>query len=298
MAQLAAFVVDDPVGAVQPVRFREDAAAGRARAEWTWLAEDQGRIVARAVWWGRSESERPLALDCLHVLSGIGDRIAVAGAMLVKAHTAFGVRPDYSLTLHSRQDHDARIRDAVAWRSEAARAAGLTDVVERLRYEWTPAEGLPSPSPRLVFRTASDDEFLAMFREVAVGSLDVATVRDLAVNDAEHQARNDLEFYRSAPGERAWWRLAETRGGEPVGFAIPSATPYHRNVGYLGVLPTSRGHGYVDELLGEITRFHAADGAERITATTDRPNIPMAAAFERANYRMTEVRIVFSAPPG
>ena len=60
--------------------------------------------------------------------------------------------------------------------------------------------------------------------------------------------------------------------GTLVGFAIPSATPYHRNVGYLGVVPELRGCRYVDDILCEITRFHAADGANRITATTDVPN--------------------------
>jgi RimJ/RimL family protein N-acetyltransferase len=108
--------------------------------------------------------------------------------------------------------------------------------------------------------------------------------------------REDLEFYRSCPGERSWWRLAETTDGELAGFAIPSATPYHRNVGYLGVVPEQRGHGYVDDLLGEITRFHVAAGADCITATTDRANTPMAAAFDRAGYRVTEAVLVFQAP--
>lgn len=67
-----------------------------------------------------------------------------------------------------------------------------------------------------------------MFRRVAVGSLDVATQRDIATIGADRQARDDLEFYRSCPGERSWWRLAETIGGELAGFAIPSATPCAR----------------------------------------------------------------------
>jgi RimJ/RimL family protein N-acetyltransferase len=135
-------------------------------------------------------------------------------------------------------------------------------------------------------------------RRVAAGSLDAATQRDIATIGADRQAREDLEFYRSCPGERSWWQLAETTGGELAGFAIPSATPYHRNVGYLGVVPELRGRGYVDDLLGEITRFHAADGADRITATTDVPNAPMAAAFNRANYQVTEVIMLFTAPSG
>src|SRR5260221_5455834 len=68
--------------------------------------------------------------------------------------------------------------------------------------------------------------------------------------------------------------------------------------GYLGVVPELRGRGYVDDLLGEINRIHSADGARRISATTDVPNTPMAAAFDRANYQVTEVRMVFQAPSG
>src|ERR1700760_4771132 len=120
-------------------------------------------------------------------------------------------------------------------------------------------------------------------------------------SSSDQQARGDLEFYRSCPGERAWWRLADTASasdrasGAVAGFAIPSATLYHRNVGYLGVVPEQRGHGYVDDLLAEITRGHAADGADRIIATPDLANAPMAAAFDRAGYRVTETRLVFQA---
>jgi len=47
----------------------------------------------------------------------------------------------------------------------------------------------------------------------------------------------------------------------------------------------------VDEILAYITRFHIGDGARRITATTDAVNTPMAAAFDRAGYKLVEVRI-------
>ena len=77
---------------------------------------------------------------------------------------------------------------------------------------------------------------------------------------------------------------------------MPSATPYHRNVGYLGVLPSHRGRGLVDDLLGEVTRIHAEAGADLITATTDMTNLPMAAAFDRAGYLVTEIRLVLEAP--
>ncbi|HEY7143633.1 MAG TPA: GNAT family N-acetyltransferase [Streptosporangiaceae bacterium] len=298
MASPVEFTVDDPVGSVDAGRFREDAAAGRIRPEWTWLADDGSRIVARALWWGRSDSERPLALDCLHVLPEVPGRVALAAELLSRGHAEFGATPEFNLMLRPGWRDDPAVTAAVAWRADAARAAGLTDPIERLRYEWTPAAGVPAPPGRLVFRPGEDEEFLAVFRRVAVGSLDVSTQRDLAAMDADRQARGDLAFYRSCPGERSWWLLAETADGELAGFAIPSATPYHRNVGYLGVVPELRGRGYVDDLLGEITRIHAADGADRITATTDVPNTPMAAAFDRANYQVTQVRMIFQPASG
>lgn len=295
MRRLAVFSVSEPVSSVDSAQFRERAAASQLRPEWSWFAEDGSTIVARGLWWGRQDSNRPLTLDCLHVLPGVSNRAALATELMVQAHNEFDIRPDYQLIVSTSAPERSA---AVEWRSQAAKEAGLTRVVKRLQYEWTPASGIGADSGRLVFRPASDREFLDAFRRVAQGSLDVTTQEQLAVMDPDSQARSELEFYRSCPGERSWWRLAETTNGKLVGFAIPSATPYNRNVGYLGVVPAQRGRGHVDDILAEITRFHATDGADRITATTDAGNTPMAAAFDRADYQMTATKWVFSSPAG
>jgi RimJ/RimL family protein N-acetyltransferase len=174
---------------------------------------------------------------------------------------------------------------------------GLTRSLERRQYAWTPEGGVPETSTRVAFRRGSDDEFLELFRSAARGSLDVGTRQALDTMDELSQAKDDVEFYQSCPGERDWWRVATNRDGVPVGLIVPSATPYHRNVGYLAVLPSHRGRGLVDDLLGEVTSFHAAVGAERITASTDLTNLPMTAAFDRAGYQVTEIRLVLDAPP-
>ncbi|MFF3214773.1 GNAT family N-acetyltransferase [Streptomyces sp. NPDC002886] len=298
MDRALAYPADGPVPALTTEKIREELAAGQMRPEWTWFAEDEnGEILARALWWGRADRESPNALDCLQVRSSVADPAAVAAGLLAAGHEAFGKLPEYNLSLPRdwRTSPDGLV-DAVAWRQKAAAASGLVREIERLRFEWTPAAGTAEPTGRLVFREGTDEEFLDAFVRLAHGSLDLHTQNELRTIDAEELARDDIEFYTDCPGERSWWRLAHLPDGTLAGMAIPSATPYHRNVGYLGVVPEQRGKGLIDEILGEITRFHASEGADRITATTDTVNTPMAAAFTRAGYEVTEIRLVLEGP--
>lgn len=279
---------------------REDFDAERMRPEWSWVLEQKGRLVGRALWWGRDDAV-PSALDALDVLPEVDDPRSAAVELLHGGHGDFAasgkrVLPPFTVRLPAGWREDPEATRAAIWRCEAVADVGLTSSLERRQYAWTPKSGVPSSSKRVSFRQGSDEEFVRLFVEAARGSLDVETRRALETSDAVSQARDDFEFYESCPGERDWWRVATDDEGIPVGFIVPSATPYHRNVGYLGVLPGHRGQGLVDDLLGEVTRIHAAAGAERITATTDMTNLPMAAAFDRAGYQVTEIRLVLEAP--
>ncbi|MFI7446236.1 GNAT family N-acetyltransferase [Nonomuraea sp. NPDC049714] len=290
--------VDEPVSWANPDRLCSFLADGHYRHERVWIAEQDGEILARAVWWGFPDGDRPLALDCLYVHPSVEDRVTLAAELLRHGHAAFGDAPAYHVFVPTGWRDNPAVADAVAWRWEAGRRAGLTDELERLRYAWTPAAPVPEPSGRLTFTAEPDDEaFVEVFRRVAEGSLDHHTRLALLTKDAETQAREDLADYLSMPGDRSWWRLAHTPAGDLAGFALPSANNAGPVVGYLGVLPEQRGHGYVDDLLGEITRCHAERGAQRIAADTDATNLPMARAFERAGYRLFAVRLVLSADP-
>ncbi|KAA2264292.1 GNAT family N-acetyltransferase [Solihabitans fulvus] len=292
--------VTEPISWAKPDRYRINLADGGYRPERTWIAEDGDRILARAVWWGFPDEEHPRALDCVYVHESVTDRAGLAAELLDAAHRAFRERgvpelPAFHIFLPNGWREDPAVAAAVDWRREIAARVGLTDELERLRFEWTPEVGVPAASDRLEFRAEPDDEVMvSVFRRIAVGSLDHATRRELATIDAERQARDDMGIYLSMPGERDWWRLAYTPDGRLAGLAIPSANGSGPVVGYLGVLPEFRGRGYVDDLLGEITRSLAEGGAERIAADTDTTNLPMAAAFERAGYRNFAVRLVLS----
>ncbi|MBO1335555.1 GNAT family N-acetyltransferase [Streptomyces sp. VRA16 Mangrove soil] len=296
----------EPVWRLPADAYREEAAQRQYRPEWTWAAwSPDGRVLARALWWGQSDSAHPIALDCLAVADEVpaAERAALGAALLDAGHQAFRATGAEAPPLYNLMKLPGAWRDdpahvaAVTWRQEAARRAGLTVEVERLQFEWTPQDPLPAEPEHLVFTPEPDDEVLlrAMLR-VAEGTLDAHTLESEAATGPEATARESLQFYLDRPGKREWWRLAHTPDGTLAGLAIPSATPYSRNVGYLGVVPELRGRGHVSEILAAITRFQAAEGAERVTATTDLGNRPMAAAFTRAGYRTTETRLIFSAP--
>lgn len=118
------------------------------------------------------------------------------------------------------------------------------------------------------------------------GTLDAHSRRSIARIGA--RATAEVEEMLQFPGPVAWWRLGHTPAGELVGFVLPTVNANNHNVGFIGVVPEQRGHGYVDDLLGECTRLLAGQGAVRIVGGTDLTNAPMAAAFRRAGYTESE----------
>jgi hypothetical protein len=301
-------LVADLAGAVTPDLFRIRISSREYRPEWTWIAEESagGALLAVAFWWATPQESRPAALDGVYVDESVGsaaDRTKVAVGLLTAAHRAYAKAgvvkpPDYHIFVPGDWRDRPDALAALTWRQEAARQAGLPASLERLCYEWTPMAGLPDLPGRLLFRAEADDEvFVDLFRRVLVGTLDATSRKEAEVTGAGAQARKDVASYRDRMrGDRAWWRVAETPDGEVAGFGIPARNTEFPVVGYLGVLPAHRGHGYVDEILAEITRILAVQaGAAVIRADTDLGNRPMAAAFERAGYRNFSRRLVLSA---
>src|SRR4051794_17263449 len=94
--------VSEPLWRVTADEYRRELAKRQYRPEWTWVAEDEGRVLARAVWWGQVDSTHPLALDCLLTDDTVTDRAELACELLAAAHRAFldaGARqlPDYNI---------------------------------------------------------------------------------------------------------------------------------------------------------------------------------------------------------
>jgi RimJ/RimL family protein N-acetyltransferase len=284
---------------------QDDLDAGRRRLPWMWVALREGRVVARAAWWARQEGADPLLLDIFDI-EGPGDARGPGAAAAAAARVETGTQllraatarlfpgagdaeplPGYSRFLPPGWRDDPAESRAAHERTEALERTGARPLVERLRLQWLPGEGpVPAPSGRLRFReVASRAELVDLMTGVLEGTLDAHSISDLTTMTprqcAEAQYDEELARYRS-PHE--WWRVATLPGGEPVGFVVPARNAYGPIIAYIGVLPAHRGAGYVSDVLGEGTRILAASGAERIRASTDVGNTPMARAFARAGY--------------
>jgi RimJ/RimL family protein N-acetyltransferase len=302
--RILGLVVPDPASPLTAGAFRERLTAGEYRPEWTWLAEagtGEDGIEAVGVWWGDTA---PNGLDALVTRPELprDRRIAVTGGLMMAAYRSFDpsrTLPAFQIQLPVDWRGRRDVTAALSWRWEAAVAAGLTDELERLRFEWAAGTPIPEPSGRLVFRREPNDEVFAdVFRRALAGTLDATSRRLADVVGEPTQARSDVDFYRNRlPGDRGWWFTVSRPDGELIGFGVPSRNSEVAVVGYLGVLPEHRGHGYIDDILAEVTRILSAEARARVIhADTDVANKPMAAAFERAGYRNTARRVVLSAP--
>jgi RimJ/RimL family protein N-acetyltransferase len=304
-------IVRDPASPLTAESYLQKYDDRQYRPEWTWLALDEasGEVLAVAVWWGQAAAVSPQALDAINVRESVptAERVELAAQLLRAGHDSFAADaagqtwrlPEYHVFVPGDWRERPEAVAALEWRVEAAALAGLTERLERLRFEWTSAAEVPKPSDRLTFHPEDDDEvFVDLFARVLEGSLDHSSVTEAAAVGVEAQARSDVEFYRDVMlGERSWWRIAKDADGAVVGFGLPSRNPGAYVVGYLGVLPEHRGKGYSDDILNEIVRILALEaGAELIRSDTDLANRPMAAAMERVGFVNFARRVVFSAP--
>ncbi|MEU0335606.1 GNAT family N-acetyltransferase [Streptomyces sp. NPDC006193] len=276
-----------------PLGFRDKHRQTRYRPDWRRVALRDGRTVARAAWWARPEDPEPLVINWFDVAEGEEE----AGAELLRTapwHTA-----ELELDLPTGWRAAPGLRAAVAARDTAARGAGYTPLVERFIYRWTPGLGLPERPGRLVFTAEPDDAvFHGLLRRIHSVTLDAHARRAIEQGGVDRAAQEELDIFHWFPSPRSWWRIARTPAGEPVGIHIPARNPAGPCIGFIGVAPEHRGHGYAYDLLAECTHFLAAEGAEFIAAATDQGNFPMAANFTKAGYPVVRERLNYWAAGG
>ncbi|MDW4913865.1 GNAT family N-acetyltransferase [Streptomyces californicus] len=267
-------------------RYAPVAEGGEYRPDWTWVALRDGTVVARAAWWAAPDDTAPVALDWFDFADGEEE----AGAELLRRSP---LRAEFSLLVPPGWREMPEVRAAGEARIDAARAAGMEVLVERYRYEWTPDCPLPERPGRLTFRPEPDDAvILDVLRRCHSVTLDAHARRAIAgPGGLDAAAQAELDIFHWFPSPREWWQLAFTPDGEVAGIHVPAHNPNGPCIGFIGVVPEARGHGYGYDLLVECTRFLVERGAESIAGATDRGNTPMAAAFARAGHPVAQERI-------
>lgn len=283
--------------------YRALLASNEYRPEHTWVAIRDGVVVARACWWTGPKDPKPAALDWLEAEPG-PEQVELSTTLLLAAHTTMrneeGRRPDYHLFLPPGWRDDPVLRVAGEARLHAARNAGLMPFVERYSYRWlAERDGLPERSTRLEFRAADDAQVQAVLRLLLDGTLDAHDRSTVAAHGLDKTAEMQLKDLYWFPSPREWWQLAYDATGELVGFIMPARNYRMPTIGYIGVVPDQRGHGYVNDLLAEMA-WRLAENApgEEAGADTDFGNVPMAKAFARAKFRIIEEHLVLSDGEG
>ncbi|MDT9690166.1 GNAT family N-acetyltransferase [Streptomyces sp. P9(2023)] len=281
----------------------DDLATGRRVPAWMWVALRGDRVLARLSWWTNKAGGEPLALDFFDLDPELPEQErAGIGLRLLETATAAVVptgapRPEFNRFM------PADWRDVPATRAEletlfgVLEASGARPLVERLRLEWLPGTPVPEPKGRLEFRPVRDrEDLVALMAPVLEGTLDAHGQADLASGMTPREAAEqqyDEEFAQYASPQE-WWQVAQLPGtGEPVGFVVPARNNYNHTIAYIGVVPTHRGKGYIDDILAEGTRILAGQNVPRIRAATDLGNVPMAKAFARTGYATFQRAIDF-----
>jgi ribosomal protein S18 acetylase RimI-like enzyme len=267
--------------------FRDVLEEGSTRPEWSFIAESDGEVLARA---GFLSQEPPADAPVEIYLFGLWvewDKPLAVSAAVQMLKTALPVVASVGAPV------DARTNPAVHPDYEQRRAlfdaAGMGIFQEKQGHYWQAgATAMPLPSSRLSFRAYAElprHEFLATLSLGPAGTLD----------------RNDRYYYELTgpvgwakvmegflgPGDEATWKVGYDASGTPIGYVMLSAFDEDETgtIAHIGVVPDQRGNGYVNDLLAETTADATRRGFTSILSDTDVLNAPMIAAFERAGHR-------------
>ncbi|MFH8475112.1 GNAT family N-acetyltransferase [Streptomyces sp. NPDC018000] len=271
----------DPLGA------REGHRRTQFRPDWKRIVLRDGEAVARGAWWGGPDDSEPVNINWFDVAEGEEE----AGAELLRS-APWQVELEINLPGGWRDKPD--LRAGAETRFAAARAAGYELLVERFLYRWTPERGLPERPGRLRFSAEPDDTvFFDALRRIHSATLDAHALRAIEEGGLDQAAQEELDFFHWCPSPREWWQIAHTPEGDLAGIHIPAHNPSGPTIGFIGVVPEQRGHGYAYDLLAECTHLLVEQGAEFINGATDQANFPMAANFAKAGFPVIRERINF-----
>lgn len=265
---------------------------GFSRRDWRFILEDSGQIVGTLALWSLPAIGKPSDFVLLE-LPWTRDDVLTLGIYFLRhalnVMRALGASGRVGYVI-DQPPMKPQWQSFPAQRVKLLTQLGFAMERETLRFEWRGNGTAAAPSQRLAFRPLEDvgeSAFIQAIEQGSAGTLDRRIHQDRERMGPAEQAKGifeDLQALGYAPG---WWQLAYDQDGEVVGFVMPCA---NNTVGYIGVLPQHRGHGYIDGLIARLIATFSAAGVRTIQADTDVYNAPMAHAFLRAGWHQIGTR--------
>lgn len=284
---LFAAVGATPEGAARLAAFIDEIfALGESKPAWCFLAFADGQPVARVIYVGLNVDAGDFVLNGLALPWG-ADPVPVGQALLTASRAQMG---EAVKTLGVAVWADDPHADA---KTALMQALGWPMSQDRRRYE-RPAHAPADDSPaRLRFRSADgvgQETFVAAIAEVTQGTRDQALADDVARLGLQTAAERHWEDLTHMDGRTARYELAYDTDDSLVGLIVPHCHGSEMGIiGYIGVVPAQRGHGYVRDLLRRgVETLEAAEPAlKHVVADIDAGNAPMARALAATGFTLT-----------
>ncbi len=275
---------DHALGAAGFTRFIQELwERGSSKPEWCFVVESGDEILGRVVYRGDGEELHFTGLS----LPWGGDFLAIGKMLFDESLAALQKQGVIRLEafISSTTPNAAQIRQLLE-------SIKIPLVQEKVRFTWS---GQPAQiEQRLIYRPFSEGDdaaFTDVIRRVSTDSLDRLDVLQRESLGVKEFAQ---EYFRMLRYEFAfyphWWLLAYTQANELVGHVVnlPYNLDQHEGtIGYIGVVPEQRGHGYINDILAQSMSVMIQDGIKTIICDTDQLNAPMIAAFKRQGYDYT-----------
>jgi RimJ/RimL family protein N-acetyltransferase len=260
---------------------------GSTHYDWCFVIEEGMRPLGRVAYWAQPASAIPRDVILLDVpwtenFLYIGTQLLHETAQIMRQHGATDL--SHTLDLPPRPPQWQHVPEQ---RHTLLTQVGFNVIRETRRFEWRANTPVPHGHQHVVFRQLPDvgeTVFLDALEQVMQSALDQRTQADRAEYGSSQAAKEFFTLCASIGYDPQWWQIAYTPSRDLIGIVMPAGTAAWATIGYIGVIPAQRGHGYIDDLLAQATHTLTTIQSARIEADTDVANTPMANALLRTGW--------------
>lgn len=262
---------------------------GRNKPEWCFIAEEDGKFIARVFYAVFPDNPQDLMAFGLYV-----DNVEAAKETGVRLITeSLDKMQNYKFNIAEYHIYFNPDKHFNEYRNIML-SSGFKITQEKKSFYWT-GEPLPKESGRLEYRSLNDvgkDAFIEAIKIVTRQTLDGDDTLIVEEIGEELAAEKEFNLLKGIDYNEEWWKLAYVNG-ELAGLIIPQKfSDKDGAINYIGVVPQKRGQGFVEDLLINGTATLKEYGIEEVMGDIDKNNFPMEQALIRTGYKFRKPELV------